>query len=111
MGKPRFSKNLKVVFRSRGRDSGDYGVGFGDRLVAEMEWFGYESKPGLTPDLLPAYENAVLFAAAPDLFAACEEAIRVIEATTKDEKLLAKLKSARDKALPKDIETIDVTSE
>ena len=97
--KPGFTRDLKVGFRDRGNGRGYFGILKGKRLVAELEWFGVEFAPGQAPEIFPAKENAYLFAASPDLFDACESAIRYIKATTNDAAIVAQLEKARDKAL------------
>lgn len=96
----KFSRNLSVAFRDRGMGRGDFGVMQGERLVARIECIGIEFQPGVVRELLPALENAYLFSASPNLFDACEAALRHIKVTTKDAAVIALLEEARNKALP-----------
>ncbi len=78
-----FSRNLSVGFNDRGMGRGDFAVvqkvGDETRLVARLVDIGIQ-EPGKRPltveDINPVRENAALFAAAPELYDACVDALR-----------------------------------
>lgn len=94
--RPDFSRNMRLGYRDRGLGHGDYGVVTEDeRLLAEVK-----SMDLCDGTRLPDKANAHLFAAAPELFAACEAALKTLQRVGGHRKVAAKLTAALKKAVP-----------
>lgn len=101
--KEAFSRNLKVGFHDRGMGRGDYGI-INDEghLIAKLQAAHYADQdipPKIPPVWLPVAENAFLFAAAPDLYDACIEALPALNKAGAKE-IAAKIEAAVKKTLP-----------